>query len=81
MGRVKEKKKKKQKTERQLQQAYYSAKRPGGFGGVSRLKQATGKKSDVVKNWLSFQDTYTLHKPVRRKFQRRATIVGGIDHQ
>ena len=27
------------------------------------------------------QDTYTLHKPIRRHFRRNRVIVGGIDHQ
>ena len=31
--------------------------------------------------WLSGQDTYTLHKPVRRRFPRRRVVVPGIDHQ
>ena len=38
-------------------------------------------KIQPVQKWLSQQDTYTLHKPVRYKFQRRRVIVGGIDHQ
>ena len=25
------------------------------------------------------QDTYTLHKPIRRNFKRNRVIVGGID--
>ena len=34
-----------------------------------------------MKQWLSKQNTYTLHKPIRRKFTRRRTIVAGIDYQ
>ena len=30
-----------------------------------------------VGQWLSEQDTYTLHKPVRRRFKRRCVVVGG----
>ena len=30
-----------------------------------------------VERWLSEQDTYTLHKPVRRRFKRRCIVVGG----
>jgi len=30
---------------------------------------------------LSGQETYTLHRPVRRNFQRRRIIVSGIDDQ
>jgi transposase InsO family protein len=34
-----------------------------------------------VKEWLMKQDTYTLHKPVRRNFRKNRVIVGGIDEQ
>ena len=34
-----------------------------------------------VKQWLSEQDTYTLHKPVRYRFRRQLVVVGGINHQ
>jgi len=30
---------------------------------------------------LKSQDTYTLHKPIRRNFKRNATVVYGIDDQ
>ena len=35
----------------------------------------------AVKRWLSEQDAYTLHKPVRIRFKRRRVIVGGRNHQ
>ena len=34
-----------------------------------------------IKEWLMMQDTYTLHKPIRRNFKRNRVIVGGIDQQ
>ena len=34
-----------------------------------------------IKEWLMRQDTYTLHKPIRRNFKRNRVIVGGIDQQ
>ena len=34
-----------------------------------------------MKNWLRKQQNYTLHKPIRRKFVRRKTVVAGIDYQ
>ena len=78
------KKKKNQKvspSHKHLKKVYYNAKLPGSLGGVVALARATKQKKDDVRHWLSFEDTYTLHKPVRRKFLRRRTIVGGIDHQ
>ena len=64
-----------------LRKTYYDVKQPGNLGGVAALARATKQKKEDVRNWLSFEDTYTLHKPVRRKFLRRRIIVGGIDHQ
>ena len=34
-----------------------------------------------VREWLQSQDTYTLHKPTRRRFPRRRVVVYWIDHQ
>ena len=34
-----------------------------------------------MKNWLRKQQTYMLHKPIRRKFVRRKTVVAGIHYQ
>ncbi|GFY21892.1 uncharacterized protein TNCV_3295361 [Trichonephila clavipes] len=45
---------------------------PNSFGGVEALHRSVkGKYSKKgVKHWLSQKDAYTLHKPVRHKFQR-----------
>ena len=56
---------------------YYDPSNPGFFGGVASLARQT-RSSDVGK-WLSTQDAYTLHKPVRRIFPRRKTFAKGID--
>ena len=65
---------------------YYDAKHPSGYGSIRKL-YSTYKKgnptlrvSDVIK-WLSGEDTYTLHKQIRRKFPRRKTISSGYHHQ
>ena len=34
-----------------------------------------------VERWLSEQDTYILHKPVRPRFKRRCVVVGGPNQQ
>lgn len=60
---------------------YYDTTKPGAYGGVAPLAKATAKPVREVKKWLSSQDTYTLHKPVRSQFKRRSVIVGGKDHQ
>ena len=33
-----------------------------------------------MKRWLRKQQTYTLHKPIRRKFGRRKTVAAKIDY-
>src|SRR6478609_8717632 len=65
--------------DQRLEDIYYDVKKVGSFGGVAALSKAVGNKN--VKNWLTSQETYTLHKPVRRKFRRRKTISIGVDHQ
>jgi len=55
---------------------YCTARQPYSFGGVNELAKKYGRKKAV--EWLSKQDAYTLHKPIRRKFRRRKTFATGI---
>lgn len=64
-----------------LNTIYFNPANPASFGSAYQLARATGEKLADVKKWLIKQNAYTLHTPVRRKFQRRKVIVGGIDHQ
>ena len=59
-----------------MEKIYYDPSNSGSFGGVAALVRETGTRN--VKNWLSSQDAYTLHKPVRRIFPRRKTFAKGI---
>ncbi|GFS70055.1 uncharacterized transposon-derived protein F54H12.3 [Trichonephila clavipes] len=56
---------------------------PNSFGGVEALHRSVKGKSSKkdVKHWLSQKDAYTLHKPVRHKFQRNRVFVSDIDCQ
>ena len=79
-------KKKEAKYEKVLRKTYYTPREIASFGGIQGLKKAVKRKGTKVKtkqvvNWLSTQDTYTLHKPVRHHFARSRVIVGGIDAQ
>ena len=61
---------------------YYDESRPGSYGGVealARVNKQTKKKK--IEDWLGSQDTYTIHKPIKKKFHRRGVISGGINHQ
>ena len=60
-------------------QLYYYQKLVGSYGGVAALRRVVPDQD--VKRWLSEQDTYTLHKPVRRRFKRRCVVVGGPNQQ
>ena len=63
-----------------LNKIYYDVTNPGSYGGFQRLYAQTKKeipklKMDDVRKWGASQDTYTLHKPVRRKFPRTKTLA------
>lgn len=62
-----------------MESVYYEASNPGSFGGVRPLARFSGSPIKAVKNWLATQDTYTLHKPITKKFPRRKTFAKGID--
>ena len=67
-----------------LAKKYYDPKHPASYGGIKAFKNALGNlkiKDKDVSGWLMTQDTYTLHKPVRRNFKRRKVLVAGIDQQ
>ena len=59
-----------------MDNAYYNPANPAAFGGVERLQRhLKGKKTKKeVKEWLSGQTAYTLHKPVRKRFARTAFV-------
>jgi len=65
-----------------MDQLYYDASNPASYGGVQRLVQAVRKQGGnftrrQVVDWLRAQDTYTLHKPARKRFPRNSYIVYG----
>ena len=57
---------------------YYDPQKVGAFSGAHSFQKVA--KSPL--KWLKSQDVvYTLHKPVRRRFPRRKTIVSGTNSQ
>ena len=62
-----------------LGNVYYDPKLPAGFGSVSKLVKASKNKKRDIEEWLSGQNKYTLHKPVRKKFPRIPYTVTNID--
>ena len=70
-----------------LKELYYSADDTGSYCGVERLYRRAVKDQvphitrNAVRNILSRQRVYTLHKPARRHFLRHRIYVGSIDEQ
>ena len=60
-------------------QRYYNQKHVGSCGGVAALRRVVPDQD--VERWLSEQDAYTLHKPVRRHFKRCCVVVGGPNQE
>jgi hypothetical protein len=63
-----------------MESTIYNLLAPASYGGLSKFKPK-GYTEKEVREWLQSQDTYTLHKPTRRRFPRRQVVVYGIDHQ
>lgn len=66
--------------EQSQKKKYFDPKQTYAYGGkhcvVKGLKNIV-KKNDAS-DWLSQTDTYTLHKPARKKFFHRKYIVSGL---
>lgn len=71
--------------EQTLRKIYFDPAHPAAFGSAERLyrnaklqmKNLTMKE---VENFLDKQISYTMHRPVRRKFKRRKTYARYVDH-
>jgi len=67
-----------------LKGLYYNTESPTAYTGVNKLfKAAKAKDQSItlrdVKDWLKKQYTYTLHKPIRKRYPRRQYFVDGVD--
>jgi hypothetical protein len=62
-----------------LGKVYYDPKHAASFGSVAKLVKAGKTKKRDVEVWLSGQNTYTLHKPVRKRFPQNPYTVTNID--
>ena len=60
---------------------YYDPSNPSNFRGVNHLWPEVHGLRDMVEDWLKSQDTYTLHRPVRKKIKRNRIQVDGLDDQ
>ena len=62
-----------------LGKVYYDPKHAAGFGSIEKLVKASKHMKRDVEEWLAGQNTYTLHKPVRKMFPRNPYTVTNID--
>ena len=86
--------KKTKKTDRQretwedyLQRIYFDPRHPGSFKGPHKLHQVVLDEGKYkiglakIRRWLHKNPSYSLHKPVRRKFKRLKVVVTGLRDQ
>lgn len=72
-----------------LKNIYYDPASPGSFSGLNKLWVYIRSRSDKpkaltrakIKNWLSYQDTHSVHHSSRNKFPRERIIVSSLDMQ
>ncbi len=67
-----------------LKKIYYDVSNPNSFGSIDKLYNAAKSKfpnlkREQVENWLKSQETYSLYKPLIKKFKRNPMISSHID--
>lgn len=60
---------------------YYEFSNPGSYGGLGRLRKATGVPLKKLKTIMRKNLIYTLHKLVRRRYTKNPTVANSIDHE
>jgi len=69
-----------------LHKIYYDPNNPGGYSSVQKLYDQARLQSSIVtlnevRDWLSGELAYTLHKPARINFERNPILVCAVDEQ
>lgn len=64
-----------------INEIYYDVSNPAGYSSLNKLSEAMkGQMSkEETKKWLEAQETYTLHKPVQRRFSRNKYVLSSIN--
>jgi hypothetical protein len=62
-----------------MEKIYYDISQPGSLSGIHALSRYSKQNVKKVREYLSAQPAYTMHRPIRRKFVRRKTISKGIN--
>ena len=58
---------------------FYDPDHPAGFGSVAKLANASKSNMSILNDWLSGQNTYTMHKRIRKRLPRNPYTVINID--
>ena len=61
-----------------LQNHFYKPPNPASFSNADKLSKSAKVSKKIVQKWLENQDSYTLHKQIRKKFQRNKYLVTNI---
>lgn len=66
-----------------LQKIYHDIGQPAAYSTIDKLYEAVEKKipKNDIKEWLSGELAYTLHKPRRVNFKRNPYLVNNINDQ
>lgn len=68
-----------------LKSIYFDPKHPAAFAGRQKLYKVVKNEGKFhigmhrIRNFLHNQESYSLHKPVRRRFQRNHVVSAGKD--
>lgn len=62
-----------------MENDYYRFPNPAAYAAVDKLARGSKKPRREALRWLEYQDAYTLHKPVRKRFPRRFYNVRNFD--
>ena len=63
-----------------MEESYLNPRQAGSYSGLDKAyRSQQGLSRGEVRKWLSKQDAYTLHKPVRYNFKRNRIITSHID--
>ena len=70
-----------------LEDIYFNPSHPAALTSPEKLYKVVKKEGkynisrNKIKQWLQTQDEYTKHRAIKRKFNRRRTVVSGVDNQ
>lgn len=72
-----------EKTDKALRSIYYNLDNPASYSTAEKLFRAVARKIplEAIKEWLSRQNAYTLHKAARRNYPRNHYNVSTIFEQ